>query len=334
MRVHTPYTNIEKQYTQRCTENADLLLNKYGDELSIYKNAINFNLQRLGVVDYFKINNEEIITSVDYPDLLPNIAGYHYNNNLCELVDLGFTKHAHKYTLYYTKKCKTPKHIKKNNITIPSLFKNESNTWLEWYYSYYRSQGVDRFIMHYNGLLSERPDLPQYDDVEYVEWNVPIMQCRTYLATWYDLAHIQMSLFSLILKKYIPTSRYTLACDVDEIFYTPDSRTLLEYLDSQKLDQNTSGIRVGSKFTSIDFNNKTFNVRDMKLERHKIIYSHYYTHPHILLHNSCFNTLKDDTDLRLFHITNHSYSGPARRDDHGKRFDHRTATNFETFLYK
>lgn len=341
MRTPTPYTAVEALYELRRTENIDLLERKFKDlrGVNIYESAIDFNKYRQGVIDYFSINNQEVITSVDYPDLLPDLSGYHYDNNLNELQGLGFKKHTHKFAMFYSRPIHTSiqssNYDLKYNIIIPALFKNESNEWLEWYFNYYRRQGVDRFFMHYNGCLKDRPNLPRYKDVEYIEWNIPLLSCRVHNVNWYDLAHIQVALFSLIAKKYIPQSKYTLAIDVDELLYTPDDRSLYEYLEDQKFNNKKCGIRVASRFTSIDFEANTFNIKNMTPCLNKLIYSNYYKqYPFILIHHKCFNVIEDDNILQMAHITNHKYCGPARTIQHSNRFHHLYDKDFTTINIK
>jgi len=334
MRALTPYQDIERLYIETIKNNINVLEEKFKTSrgVNICETAINFNKYRLGVIDYFYMDGKEIITSVDYPDILPQIPNYKYNNNLQELQDYGFKKHLHKYSLFYSKPSEHAwKNDLKYNILIPSLFKNESNEWLEWYFAYYRRHGVDKFIMHYNGKLSERQNLPRYNDVEYVEWDVPKLMCRVHDISWYDLAHVQLALFPLIAKKYIPQSKYTLAIDVDELIYPPDGWVLLDYLNKQQFNQNKCGIRLRSKFTSIDFEKNTFNVKNMEPCLPKIIYSNYYRHfPYILLHHKCFNVI-EDCEMQMMHVTNHQYCGPARTIEHLNRFNHLTDLNYTTY---
>ena len=74
---------------------------------------------------------------------------------------------------FYIKHKKPIRDIKpKYNLILPCLFAGDSNEHLTFFYDYYRSQGVQKFFMYYNGDLSTRVStLPKFKDVDYLEIN-------------------------------------------------------------------------------------------------------------------------------------------------------------------
>jgi len=307
----TPFHEIETLNEQRRLENIHILKNYFKISHPQIDSALLFNEQRRGVFTYFKNGNEEVITTIRYPDIIDNIPGYYYDNNMYEFEDVEFKNYSYGKCgqLYYSKKYSDTPIIPAHNITISAVFKNESNEWIEFFCAYYRVQGVDNFMLHYNGKLEERQGLPQAEDITYIEWDFPRIIATGPSGGWNRNEHFQVGLFPVTVKKYIPNSKHTLAIDIDELFFVTENTTLAEYLNNIQFNSKLTGLRVGCRWSVVDFDRLTVDIKDVKLERHKIIYTNNYTHPYIRLHCPCVSSIVDDFNLNLMHVTNVPFTG-------------------------
>lgn len=311
MLFKTPYHDIESLNEHRRLHNIVVLKSFFTKPHSKINDALLFNEQRRGVFSYFKNGNEEIITTIRYPDIIDNIPGYYYDNNMYEFQNLGFKCYSHGACgqLYFSKTYNTEPIKPSYNLTISALFKNESNEWIKFFCDYYRKQGVDNFMLHYNGKLNERSMLPQAPDITYVEWDFPRIIAAGPRGSWNRNEHFQVGLFPVTLKKYIPNSTYTLAIDIDELFFVDEKTTLAKYLKKIQFNSKLTGLRVGCRWSFVNFNDLTVDIKDVRLERHKIIYSNNYNHPFIRLHSPCVKSVVDDYKLNLMHIVNVPFIG-------------------------
>lgn len=119
---------------------------------------------------------------------------------------------------------------KQKFLVLMTLFYNETNIDLEYFYNFYRKQGVEKFYMFYNGKLSERLLLPFYNDVEYIEWDY---------VYWYQrpdpqdplkhhkFHHAQTAAMSVFYYKYSHNYSYCIFCDTDEFIIINDNTTLI-----------------------------------------------------------------------------------------------------------
>lgn len=114
-----------------------------------------------------------------------------------------------------------------------TLFYRETKEELSSFFDYYTKQGVDYFLMYYNGDIETRKDLPVLPNVEYIQWNflywVVINKSNIHHAQIPAIAHFQ--------KKYLPYFDYALMIDVDEFLYYSKS-TIKEYLLTNNIENH------------------------------------------------------------------------------------------------
>ncbi len=116
---------------------------------------------------------------------------------------------------------------KQHNISIATLFYDNTLTELNFFYNHYTNIGVDKFFMYYNGNLeSVINTLPKLDNVEYIEWNHPYYTVDEQNKV--NRAECQLAMLNTYMRKYGLYSKYNILLDVDEIILCPNLKLRLE----------------------------------------------------------------------------------------------------------
>jgi hypothetical protein len=132
-----------------------------------------------------------------------------------------------------------------------TLFYVETNEELEQFYQYYRTQGVEKFFMFYNGKLNERENLPVHMDIEYIEWDFvywTIVDGREY-------HHAQEAALTTFYHKYSNCFDYVITCDTDEYIYIENDT--IKNLLKIKYENFNQSFWVPNRFCYIDWKNKS-----------------------------------------------------------------------------
>lgn len=117
----------------------------------------------------------------------------------------------------------------KHDIVMCVYFLQNENEEIERFFDYYLAQGVEKIFMYYCGKLSDRPNLPQRNEVEYLEWNHIF---HHYESLTNRLIHnLQIPLYNMFAKKIAMHCNWSIFCDLDEYIKAPNS-TLKTYLDN------------------------------------------------------------------------------------------------------
>ncbi len=263
-----------------------------------------------------------------------------FENNFQDLEEDGFRKVSsfHSSCFSYRKKNLNfiPKKI--NNFGLLTLFKHESDEWIKFFVSYYKKEGVDRFVFLYHGKLNDRPTLPLIDGVEYVEWDINLHinnhlnlknMPGVHQYTWkHPLGNAQAAAFQLYRYKYLDTCKYICLTDLDEFLYVNDANlNLLQLVDLQfKKEPATQAVKVQSAHANLD--NETFFVKEMELERPKYIINTETIQDKtefLELHNFRGNVAPEINNLYMFHLAEVL---------HPDRFSYKTESNCKQFKIK
>lgn len=117
----------------------------------------------------------------------------------------------------------------KHDIVMCVYFLQNKNEEIERFFDYYLDQGVEKIFMYYCGKLSDRPNLPQRNEVEYLEWNY-----IHYLHDLYEnekkIHYSQIPLYNTFAKKISPHCKWSFFVDLDEYVKAPTNLTLKDYL--------------------------------------------------------------------------------------------------------
>ena len=135
-------------------------------------------------------------------------------------------------------------------LVLMTLFYWETNQELQLFYNYYRKQGVEKFFMFYNGMLTNRADLPVYDDIEYIEWDFAYY----YIFQERRDHHAQVQAMTTFYHKYSNFFDFCIMCDTDEFIYIPDN-TISNILKYKYSDINLSLV-IDAIRCSFDINKK------------------------------------------------------------------------------
>ena len=113
-------------------------------------------------------------------------------------------------------------------LVLVTMFLRETNEQLLNFFNYYRSQGVTKFFMFYNGNSQQRyTHLPQAEDVVYQDWNYGYW---VYDSENQRSHHCQYQAITTGYYKYGHVAHYVIVCDTDEYIKHP-TITLKEYLE-------------------------------------------------------------------------------------------------------
>jgi len=116
--------------------------------------------------------------------------------------------------------------MKHSKLTAATLFKDDFE-WIELWYRYYKEQGVDRFILYYNGNIQDIwSKIPhQYPEIEYGSWPYAYWDLNQHCNH-----HAQTTFLTMIRNRYQKSSDFLILNDLDEfIANTRTSETLLQY---------------------------------------------------------------------------------------------------------
>lgn len=240
-------------------------------------------------------------------------------------VEVKYKTITNKYTIY-------PFITSSNTFTACTLFKDDY-IHIESYYNYYKSQGVDKFYLYYNGNISKIYDkLFKANDIEYHEFNItyfddkPINKYKGY----YDINikpnykyHAQMMFLTICKIIYLPNTEYLLLNDLDEYIYNPKN-TLLEKV---KLN-NAICITFPNKWSKIQEETKEkiiLNVASIShsmikhdkneckkicngFDRSKCVYSKYYKGFFGIHHPKKYKDYIKDNETVMYHIIDKGHS--------------------------
>lgn len=120
-------------------------------------------------------------------------------------------------------------------MAVATLFKDDYRR-IPLFCSYYRSQGVEKFYLYFNG--AELPhDIYKADDIEYRCWNFPYWNGG--LDVWAHNA--QTTFLTSMYLRNLPRYNWFGLVDVDELIHHP-TKTLIEYLETEISSDTTSVI--------------------------------------------------------------------------------------------
>lgn len=353
LNIKTQHLNCIKTNIENLTQNLHTVFN---DNSEIAQRLIQYNkaYESVGGINLDFIDTEwyQVIINLRPFDDLHLLESKTFNfvyDNLTEkfeelINEYNFKKETNSestYSLYIRYKKTINDIVPKYKIILPCLFKGETNEELNFLFDYYRARGVEKFFLYYNGNLSNRiSSLPEYEDVEYLEINVPVHSVRRdhtikvsqdtqwwgYMQDgllnaknikWIEYAFnlFQHPFLQIIKYRYLPLSRYTLSVDADELFYCK-STSLIDFLDSTFSKTNQTAISMESKFVNI---NETYFVflKESKLARRKYIYTSDRVKDNKPLSVHWGNSLELDDNSRnkidFFHL--------CSKTNHADRFD-------------
>lgn len=120
-------------------------------------------------------------------------------------------------------------YIHTHDIVMCVYFLQNKNEEIERFFDYYLAQGVEKIFMYYCGRLSERPNLPQRKEVEYLEW--PHVFWHEPPEYTHPVHNLQIPLYNMFAKKIGMSCNWSIFCDLDEYIKAPN-HTLKEYLNN------------------------------------------------------------------------------------------------------
>jgi hypothetical protein len=193
-------------------------------------------------------------------------------------------------------------YTQKHDIVMCVYFLQNTNADIEKFLDYYLSQGIDKIFMYYCGNLSDRPDLPQRKNVEYLEWKYIhfLFMPQQDTTTWQHYA--QVPLYNVFAKKIAPHCNWSFYSDIDEFIKAPKG-TLKEYLTSSNINRH---LFTQHRWAKIDFTNNQVEYEEHTNEplRGKSIIKGSLIEPQLIMHNH--RSMKaEDSDLLMFHNRHH-----------------------------
>lgn len=221
-----------------------------------------------------------------------------------------------------------------NTFTACTLFKDDYKH-IESYYNYYKSQGVDKFYLYYNGSISKiYESLFKASDIEYREFNINYFDTKPIhpFKGYYDVNksnygyHAQMLFLTICKIRYLPTTDYLLLNDLDEYIYNPQY-TLLERVKIKKttcliFKNQWSKIKEETKekivlnvtkisHVMVDHDPTKCDIVCDGWERSKCVYSKDYTGFFGVHRPKKYKDYVQDNDTIMYHITD---KGHAERE--------------------
>ena len=194
----------------------------------------------------------------------------------------------------------------KNTLSITTLFKDDYSL-IAIFYEYYKKEGVEKFYMYYNGILTndirDKFNLP---GIILIEWNYKYWNDDHYTFKH----HAQIGQINHALYRYgKDLNSHMIFCDLDEYMYTPNNTLFKTIENSPSIDMfgfcnrwaNTLDNKIPHRFPII------FNITKQYTfpERSKCIYkvssvSIIDIHGEYLL----YSTINKSLDYILFHFYN------------------------------
>lgn len=252
-------------------------------------------------------------------------------------IEVSFLHRNMKYTIL-------PEKSKSWTFIACTLFKYDYYN-IEGYYHYYKKQGVEKFFLYYNGLLSEmKGKLFTAPEIEYYEWpfcyfdTQPSKDIRYHGNGYYKMMnvkpnhghHAQLMFLNTVRIKYFPYTEYLLLNDLDEYIYNPD-RTILEQVkmiskpcvafankwsaikeetkDAYVL--NVSTVMHDMYCRSKEHSTKNCEKKCDGYDRAKCVYHKSYT-GFFGVHHPKYNTFYEDDSTGMYHIIDKGH--PERTD--------------------
>ena len=130
---------------------------------------------------------------------------------------------------------------------------------INYFLTYYKNQGVDKVFMYYFGEQNQKHKLPQYNWVEYLDWNFTphhIFFVEEVPNTKELYHYSQVPLYNMFIKKISPHCNWTFFCDLDEYAYA-SLNTLESYLQNQ----------TGHRYTDHRYSNINFKTNEIIYEK-------------------------------------------------------------------
>jgi hypothetical protein len=127
-----------------------------------------------------------------------------------------------------------PDCIPKHKFIMATLFQGDFVN-IDLTYRYYKTQGVDQFILYYNGALSDIQNLlPRHEDIVYGSWDFPY-----WTNDELDNHHAQTMFLTMARHRYRAHCEFMLLNDLDEfVACRADSvgtdKNVLDYLESKQ----------------------------------------------------------------------------------------------------
>lgn len=169
------------------------------------------------------------------------------SNNFQTIISPKKTNEPH--FIAYRKTTLPDTYTQKHNIAMCVYFLQNSNTEIERFLDYYLAQGIDKIFMYYCGSLSERPDLPQREQVEYLEWKYLHFLFFPYQGVTLWQHYAQVPLYNVFAKKIAPHCNWSFYSDIDEFIKAPEG-TLKDYLYSTTINNH---LFTQHRWAKIDF---------------------------------------------------------------------------------
>ena len=172
------------------------------------------------------LNLDGFQSKIEYEPIL--IIGYKFtSSNKINMIKVEFNGIIKEFNL----KCEDL--IDLHKLSITTLFKDDFKL-IDLFYSYYDSQGVKKFYLYYNGILTtEIKELFSKKGVKLIEWNFKYWNSTS---NTNFLHHAQMGQIHHALWKYGKNrSEYMIFCDFDE-YLTVDNKTLINEIKEKKYD--------------------------------------------------------------------------------------------------
>jgi hypothetical protein len=138
---------------------------------------------------------------------------------------------------------KTAMPSNKHKFVAMTLFKDDAQL-IPAYLKYYSELGIEHFYLYYNGTNIKTLNLPQYDNVTYIEWNYPYkVNMQQYFSHCAQIGAINDFLY---WGKQL--CEYILYNDLDEfIYWNRSDKTLLQFI--QETNSLCYGFR--NRFTAL-----------------------------------------------------------------------------------
>jgi hypothetical protein len=197
----------------------------------------------------------------------------------------------------------------KHSIVMCVYFLQNPNNQIEKFLDYYTSQGVEKIFMYYCGKLSDRPNLPQRENVEYFEWDYIhyVHNFQKQITQHYS----QVPLYNIFSKKIAPHCDWSIYCDIDEFIKVANKKqTIKDYLYNSKIDNH---IYLNEYKCYIDFKNKKilYDVLEKNETFGKTILNSNHIHKESYAENHRMMNASTDENLKMFHFRHFVLEGKS-----------------------
>ena len=187
-----------------------------------------------------------------------------------------------------------------HNIVMCVYFFRNPNIEIERFFEYYYSQGIDKIFMYYCGKLTDRPNLPQRDYVEYFEWDFIHFIDRVPAEPPKKELFSQTYLYNAFMHKISPLCNWTFFCDLDEYIQVP-KYTLKEYL---ALPTHCTHLFTHHRLANINFQTNVITSEHIVTQPHlgkTIIKGDLVKNSHVMGNHKVIGCQLKTEDLTMYH---------------------------------